>query len=120
MPVRPEELASTLVARRRRERADTAQRASTARAQARIIARALREEGLVECAWLIGSLAWGEPGARSDVDVVLRGCAVSAVSAAWRRLGDALDLPVDVLRFEELTPSFQRRVLDEGIRLDEP
>jgi predicted nucleotidyltransferase len=120
MTVRPEELAATLVARRRRERADAAARAATACAQARVVARALREEGVIEGAWLIGSLAWGEAGARSDADIVVRGCTPSALTGAWRRLGDALDLSVDVLRFEELASSFQSRVLEQGIRVDEP
>ncbi len=69
-------------------------------------------------AWLIGSLAWGDFGTRSDVDLVFDGVdparLVDIETARVRRL----DVPVDVLSLSDLPESFQGRVHREGIAID--
>lgn len=79
-----------------------------------------RAEGAFEAAWLVGSLAWGGFGRRSDVDVVVRGADSSRIGALSGRLSDAVDACVDLLRFEDLPEGFRQRVLNAGERLDEP
>ncbi len=68
-------------------------------------------------AWLIGSLAWGGFGERSDIDLVTRG--VSGPDAT--RIEDAITrstgVGVDLLELEALPPGFRQRVEREGIPL---
>jgi predicted nucleotidyltransferase len=49
-----------------------------------------------------------------------RGVDAAHVGSVWADLVDALDAPVDLLRFEDLPEAFRQRVLTEGQRLDEP
>ena len=69
-------------------------------------------------AWLIGSLAWGGSGERSDVDIVLGGASREEAATLELELATPLRLPVDVLCLEELPASFRARVEQEGVRLD--
>jgi predicted nucleotidyltransferase len=65
-------------------------------------------------AWLIGSLAWGDFGERSDVDLVLSAVTdqeSTAIEQAALRAGGA---EVDLLRFEELPAEFRERIAREG------
>lgn len=117
MSVKPEELASTLVRRRREARIGELQRAEEVRQR---LLEAVAEEigsGCFSRAWLIGSLAWGYFGVRSDVDLVVEGLALSEGGALWNRLGERLGVEVDLLRLEELPERFRDRVLSEGIAL---
>lgn len=66
-------------------------------------------------AWLIGSLAWGGFGERSDVDVVVRGLSSDSVSELERSLSEATGVEVDLLDLSSLTEPFRARVLAEGI-----
>jgi predicted nucleotidyltransferase len=66
-------------------------------------------------AWLISSLAWGGFGERSDVDLVLRGVGPAEALALEAALAAVAEAPVDLLSLEALPPSFQARVLAEGI-----
>jgi len=120
MSARPSDLAATLVARRRLARERDRARATDLRERLRGAAAHLRREGRLDAAWLVGSLRWGGFGERSDVDVVARGVDAARVGAVWVDLVDALDARVDLLRFEDLSEGFRRRVLAEGERLDEP
>jgi predicted nucleotidyltransferase len=80
-------------------------------------------KGAIDAAWLVGSLAWGGFGARSDVDLVVRGAALETLGAiaarAEEKLGPDAQGRIDVLRLEDLPPSFRERVLSTGWRLDE-
>ena len=120
MTVHPSELAATLVARRRVDRALTERRAGEIRAKLSLAARSLRREAAVDGAWLIGSLAWGGFGERSDADVVVRGADSSRAGALAGRLGEVAGVAIDLLLLEELPEGFRCRVITEGIRLDEP
>lgn len=68
-------------------------------------------------AWLIGSLAWGGFGERSDIDVVLRGATPEQACRLEVLLTHDLRLPVDMLRLEELPDSFRERVVNQGVLL---
>ncbi len=116
----PRDLARALVARRRTARLRGEERAARLRERLRSVAPRLRREGGFESAWLVGSLAWGGFGERSDVDIVVRGADPSRLGALWVAFGDALETQVDLLRIEDLPDGFARRVLAEGQKLDEP
>jgi predicted nucleotidyltransferase len=120
MTAGPFDLAATLVARRGLARERERERANDLRDRLRTVAIRLRRADRLDGAWLVGSLAWGGFGERSDVDVVVRGMGDARVAALWGVLVDTLDASVDVLRLEDLPEDFRRRVLTEGVRLDEP
>jgi predicted nucleotidyltransferase len=66
-------------------------------------------------AWLIGSLAWGGFGERSDIDVVLSGVAPAAATLIEENIARAAGVEVDILHLEDLPDSFRQRVEQEGI-----
>jgi predicted nucleotidyltransferase len=74
-----------------------------------------RVEGLCTGAWLFGSYAWGEPGERSDVDLLVEGCAdpIAVASVVGRGCG----LDVHVIRMPDAPPSLTERARDEGVPL---
>jgi predicted nucleotidyltransferase len=117
---RPRDLFATLVRRRHDARVREQVRAEDLCAKAHACAVALRARRAIDGAWLIGSLAWGGHGAHSDVDVVVCGVASDALTAVAAALAERLGDDVDVLRLEALPESFRRRVLEKGVRLDEP
>ncbi len=85
--------------------------------------RARLQQGIAENltdgvdAWLIGSLAWGGFGERSDIDVVLRGAPPGHASRLELALTRFVGVPVEVLRLEDLPGSFRERIERDGIRL---
>jgi predicted nucleotidyltransferase len=121
MTVRAKEAAETLALRAHRAREDEARRAAEVCAVAVAVLRAALlafPEGRTPRAWLIGSLAWGGFGVRSDVDVVVEGLAPRESTELELALVRRLGLPVDLLRFEELPESFRARVQREGVVVD--
>jgi predicted nucleotidyltransferase len=94
-------------------------RAETLRSEAREAARAIIETCKARRVWLYGSLAWGEPHTRSDVDLLVEGAPASAwldlVAIAERNV----HAPVSVLRIEDAPPSLAERVTQEGVVLYE-
>jgi len=117
MTVDPSDLARELVRRRRVERDGNARRAEILRSVVVGEAAAIIGDLGGRRAWLIGSLAWGNFGERSDVDIVFEGLALDRVGDVAARLADRLRVGVDVLRLEDLPPGFQDRVLAEGVAL---
>lgn len=75
----------------------------------------LRRELRFGRAWLIGSIAWGGFGVRSDVDLVVEAADGNVVHEVAERLGEATGRAVDVLAFETLPASFQSRILADGL-----
>jgi predicted nucleotidyltransferase len=67
--------------------------------------------------WLIGSLAWGGFGAHSDIDLVVQDVPAHLATRLEVDLLRAVALPVDVMRFEDLSASFRARVVQEGVVL---
>ena len=119
MTVTPSDLAATL---RRRYRAELIREADR-RAEVRgLLDRIVAELDLpAGCRLrLIGSLLEEHWGERSDIDLVVEGLDRESELGLWRRLSSALPVPVDLLRLEELSEGFRRRVLAEGVVLGEP
>ena len=113
MLVTPQEAAATL-----------RQRSADARRVAEIHAADVRDRvgALVRAqlpvggrAWLIGSLAWGGFGVRSDVDLVLDGVDGQTAISIEVAVCTALGIEVDLLSFEALPPSFRERIEDQGL-----
>ncbi len=117
MTVDPADLARELVRRRRVERDGHKRRAEMLRSAVAGEAAAIIGDLWGRRAWLIGSLAWGNFGQRSDVDIVFEGLAPDRIGEVAARLGDRLRVSVDVLRLEDLPRGFQDRVRAEGIEL---
>lgn len=102
------------------------QRSAEARAQAEARARATREQVIQAVkarlppgarAWLIGSLAWGDFGERSDVDLVMAGVDSTLATSIEVAVCRAAQAEVDLLTFEWLSPSFRERVEREGLAI---
>ncbi len=117
MTVTPAELADTLVQRFRAEREAAEARAEEIRRLVSEWARVARSAGLIRNAWLIGSLAWGTFGARSDVDIVVEGLPEDREAEVWAELVERLRAEVDLLTIESLPESFARRVRERGLVL---
>lgn len=77
-----------------------------------------RSDGEVGQAWLFGSFAWGQPGERSDVDVLVEDCPEPFRLAA--RISAAFDRDAHVIQRESAPESILQRVLAEGVRLWAP
>jgi predicted nucleotidyltransferase len=117
MAAHPEQLARHL-RRRFREQADV----HRARAQRLLdeigrLTGAAAAAGRIRRAWVIGSLARGDFGAHSDVDVVVEGLSASDWPRLWDEMCGALGVEVDLLRLEELPAPFRDRVTAEGTAL---
>jgi predicted nucleotidyltransferase len=115
MSVTPRDLARTLVRRAAvRREADERARAACLRASEASLRR-LRDAVGFRRAWLVGSLAGGRFGLRSDIDVVLEGADDRALAEVAEAIGEATGRAVDVLAFERLPPGFKARVVAEGL-----
>ncbi len=68
-------------------------------------------------AWLIGSLAWGGFGTRSDIDLVVSGLEEDDETRLEWALIRSTDRAIELLRLRDLPPSFQERVLQEGLAI---
>lgn len=112
MAVRPEDLASSLRRRHRLARQHSHDRAQDLRARLKDELERLAKKGHV---WIIGSLASGAFGVRSDVDLVVDDMTPDDACTLWDRLEQRLGVPVDLMRLEDLSPEFRSRVLAEGI-----
>jgi len=66
-------------------------------------------------AWLVGSLAWGGFGERSDVDLVLAGVDGERATAIEIAVSRAAQAEVDLLVFQALPRSYQDRIEREGV-----
>ena len=74
-----------------------------------------RTEGLCGDAWLFGSYAWGEPGERSDIDLLVDRCADPFMVASL--VGRACGRDVHVIEMSEAPPSLKMRVREDGVPL---
>lgn len=111
--------AASVVARIEARQLAAKARATRLRAQAAEAVRALAAEFGIRRAWLFGSLAWGEPHAESDVDLLIEGLDARAACAAERRVAAIIDAPLDLVREEEVPIGLVERVRREGICLHE-
>ncbi|MBI4701743.1 MAG: nucleotidyltransferase domain-containing protein [Deltaproteobacteria bacterium] len=105
-------------ARWAREAVETAARAGRMRALAGVLAAALRTEFGARRVWLIGSLARGKFGPRSDLDLVAEGIAPGDLFRACARAQQlAGDVEVDLAPGEDLRPAARRALEREGVEL---
>jgi predicted nucleotidyltransferase len=111
--ITPQETAATLRRRSAETRRQAEVRAAEARARALAAIRATLPPGAR--AWLIGSLAWGGFGVRSDIDVVLSGVTGPQATAVETAVCRAVGAEVDLLTLEHLPPSFRERIEHEGV-----
>ncbi|HUP24743.1 MAG TPA: nucleotidyltransferase domain-containing protein [Thermoanaerobaculia bacterium] len=120
MTVTPHDLAETL--RRRYRRLAVEEDQERARIHRVLVSavEALDRELRGARLWLIGSLAHGGWGVRSDLDLVVQGLDRRRELALWRALSERLGVPVDLMRLEDLPATFQARVRAEGKLLHEP
>lgn len=115
MAVTARETASFLLHRTAGQEARDAERGEQIRQGLTALVRSRLPEG--GRAWLIGSLAWGGFGTRSDADIVFDSVPDALVTeveiAATRRFG----IQIDTLILSELPPSFRARVERDGLPL---
>lgn len=98
------------------EDAAVRERAARARRLARELAAVLRDEFGARRVILIGSLARGDFGPRSDIDLVVQGLRPADLFRAAARLqAIAGDVEVDLAPFEDLRPRARRALGEEGV-----
>jgi predicted nucleotidyltransferase len=76
----------------------------------------LSAEPNVRRVWLFGSLAKGRrPDFRSDLDLAVEGLARERELTVWAALDEALQLPPDLVRWEEANPTLRGEIERWGI-----
>jgi predicted nucleotidyltransferase len=115
MSVTPADLAATLLRRAAARRVEDADDGERCRREVLTLLPVLRRELGFRRAWLVGTLAWGGFGVRSDIDVVVEATDAEAAHVIAERLGDATGREVDVLVLDTLPPSFQDRIVKDGL-----
>jgi hypothetical protein len=115
MAVTPQEAAQTLLRRTARRQALEEKRAAEIRDGLIELVRSRLCEG--GRAWLIGSLAWGGFGVRSDADLVFDGVPDALVTDIETIGTTVYRIEIDTLSFQELPASFRERVEREGLAL---
>lgn len=66
-------------------------------------------------AWLFGSYAWGQPGVRSDVDILAEDCPDPFLVASI--VGRACNLDVHVIDTSDAPASLRDRAMSDGVAL---
>lgn len=99
------------------ERCAAAERAGRLRERLGEAARVLRERYHATDVRLFGSLAWGEPSCKSDVDIAVEGVAPDQIVAATADLRELLDAFVDLVRMETIPAGLRARIEIDGARL---
>lgn len=115
MAVTPQETAATLRQRSAEARSKAKIRAATVRGLVMSVVRQHLPTG--GSAWLIGSLAWGGFGERSDIDLVTAGVDARQATTIEIALCKAAGVEVDVLMLQDLPQAFRDRVAREGIAI---
>lgn len=67
--------------------------------------------------WLLGSVAWGGFHERSDIDVAVEGVGERDYWSLIGIIERAVDVPVQVIRVEEIDSGFRTRIVNEGLEL---
>jgi len=98
-----------------KERGQAEGRRASVLPQVRAALERARADGLCDGAWLFGSYAWGEPGARSDVDLLVEGCTDPFLLASL--VGRVCGRDVHVIEMSEAPLSLRERVREKGVPL---
>ena len=97
------------------ERAQAEARRAAVLPQVRAALARARADGLCGGAWLFGSYAWGEPGERSDIDLLVENCADPFMVASL--VGRVCGRDVHVVEMSEAPLSLKERVRADGVPL---
>jgi predicted nucleotidyltransferase len=81
---------------------------------ARAAAKVLRAEFGARRIWLFGSLRHAWFHEKSDVDLAVEGIAPERIGAAWDRVAAVVAGPVDLVCWEDASPSLRARVAETG------
>lgn len=115
MAVTPQDTVRTLLHRTAQQQAHDARRALEIRSGLTELVRSRLPRGAR--AWLIGSLAWGGFGTRSDADLVFDAIPDSLVTDVEIAGTEKYGIEIDTLILSELPPSFRERVERDGLPL---
>ena len=107
-------MAEQVLRRVERDQAARAGHALRAREVARQMAALLAHEPGVRRVWLFGSLAGGLVHERSDIDLAVEGLSPEREAATTRRLEAMTDLPLDLVRLEDVLEPMRERILTDG------
>lgn len=113
--VTPQQAAAVLRQRSAEARERAESHTTAVRSQAIDVVRGHLRRGTR--AWLIGSLAWGGFGERSDIDLVFDDLDSTLATSVEIALCKAVGVEVDLLTFQDLPPAFRARVEREGIAI---
>ncbi len=115
MTVTPQAAAATLQRRSAQAQARESERATSIRdGLVQLVRSSLPEGGR---AWLIGSLAWGGFGERSDADLVFEGVRDARITEIEVLATKTYAIEVDTLILSELPLSFRERIERDGLAL---
>jgi len=98
-----------------KERGQAEARRATVLPGVRAALERARADGLCGDAWLFGSYAWGEPGERSDIDLLVKDCADPFMVASL--VGRVCGRDVHIIEMSEAPPSLKERVQESGVPL---
>ena len=98
-----------------RERGQAESRRAAVLPQVRAAVERARADRLCGRAWLFGSYAWGEPGERSDIDLLVDNCADPFMVASL--VGRACRRDVHVIEMAEAPSSLKQRGREDGVPL---
>lgn len=94
-----------------------AARVANARTQLPDVANCLLGEFGATRVWLFGSFAVGPLHDGSDVDIAVEGLSSERYFSALAAVGQLVDLPIDLVRVEDSSPSLRARIVCEGVML---
>lgn len=115
-----EDLESYRAAWRQRQQAEERlcrEMAARARASAQSMAEFLKDKYGCRTVYLIGSLARGEFGERSDIDLVAEGIPPEHYVHACAEIASRSEFPVDLIPLEKADELIKESLASEGIRL---
>lgn len=81
------------------------------------LASLLRKKFHFESLYLAGSLTTDTFHGHSDLDLIIKGMSIKDFFKAYALLLKESRRPVDLKPFEDLTPDFQHKILEGGIRI---
>jgi predicted nucleotidyltransferase len=81
------------------------------------LASLLREKFRFESLYLTGSFTTDAFHEHSDLDLIIEGMSIKDFFKAYALLLKESRRPIDVKPFEDLTPDFQKKIFEGGLRI---